>query len=361
MDANLLPDFQLLSYSSQSDHPPPSIDPVTLNISSSWTYCGPLLSLDPCSLPASFNTWAHATVKGSVLAPLCAFLGFVHEFLAANGLSHYWLTIRASQGSHEFDVPRWHTDDLFFSPPPSSSSSSSSQPTRRRRTSRLASFSLPPQLSRWGLHSRSQHQQKYQEHNEYHHPRPRQKQQQQQSEIENPSILPDDPQFLSTTPAQIIAPSTNPPNWKLATTLLGPGTLFMAPGTGPLARNAQRTAKDAARAANPGHVCLSVCCVGCATAAESVRARLAAELGQQSIVQAQPGQCVFFRVGEDEGAVHSEPRSHGDRIFVNVVPGHEGDLRAQMARWGMEFPRAWCVDLPMQLDGGVHLRDVGGS
>lgn len=81
-------------------------------------------------------------------------------------------------------------------------------------------------------------------------------------------------------------------------------------------------------------------------AAEQVRATLATQLGRDgAIVQAALGQCVFFRVGEEEGAVHSEPVSHSDRVFVNVVPGSERDLAALMGRWGMEFPRAWCVGL----------------
>ncbi len=84
-----------------------------------------------------------------------------------------------------------------------------------------------------------------------------------------------------------------------------------------------------------------------------MRAALAAQLGGYrdgggDVVQAQRGEYVFFRVGEEEGVVHSEPVSHGDRIFVNVVPGSEKDLRGLMGKWGMEYPRAWCVGLPFQ-------------
>lgn len=95
-------------------------------------------------------------------------------------------------------------------------------------------------------------------------------------------------------------------------------------------------------------------------AAESVRTTLAAELASCEMVQARTGECVFFRVGEEVGAVHSEPVSHGDRIFVNVVPGREGDLRRLMGKWGMEYPRAWCVGLPFQVDE-VEIRDVEGD
>lgn len=82
-----------------------------------------------------------------------------------------------------------------------------------------------------------------------------------------------------------------------------------------------------------------------------MRVRLAEELKGYEVVQAQPGQCAFFRVGEKEGAVHSEPAASGDRIFVNVVPGVEADLRCLMAKWGMVFPRAWCVGLPFLMSG----------
>lgn len=58
--------------------------------------------------------------------------------------------------------------------------------------------------------------------------------------------------------------------------------------------------------------------------------------------------------------MHSEPRSNGDRIFVNVVPGLEEDLRCLMSKWGMEYPRAWCVGLPFQGEEVPEVRNVGG-
>jgi hypothetical protein len=54
----------------------------------------------------------------------------------------------------------------------------------------------------------------------------------------------------------------------------------------------------------------------------------------------------YFRLGDEEGAVHSEPKRDFGHIFVNVVPGSEEQLRKLMGRWGMEFPRSWCVGLP---------------
>jgi len=120
MDASSLPDFKVLSYPTQflehNHERSPLENTITLNTSSSWTNCGPLLTLDEGRLPCSFYRWAQATVKGPLLTRLLSFLAFVHEFLRANNLSNYWLTIRASTGSDEFNIPRWHTDDLFFAP-----------------------------------------------------------------------------------------------------------------------------------------------------------------------------------------------------------------------------------------------------
>lgn len=338
MDVKSLPDFRFFPYTVkypvESKELLPSDDLITLNTSSSWTYCGPLLTLESCNLPSSFNTWAEATISGSILPSLFSFLAYVHEFLTKNNQSHYWLTIRASKGSDEFDTPRWHTDDLFFSPlqPPIN---------HARRESLFSPITNLLKSTRTG-------------------PTTNQK-------LLNP-ILPSklqtkhhDHQPPTPPTAQIPSTSPTPTNWKLTTTLLGPGTLFIPPATNRLARATQQAAKTAARAADPDHTCVSVRCVGCAMAAESVRARLAVELGGHGIVQASAGECVFFRVGE-EGAVHSEPRSHGDRVFVNVVPGHEADLRALMAKWGMEYPRAWCVGLSLGIGEGEEcLRDVGSD
>jgi hypothetical protein len=114
MDASSLPEFKILSHPTKWDgidydhqqHLPSSTtdEDITLNATSSWTYCGPLLPLNAKNLPSSFHTWAQATVNGSIVDPLFSFLEFVHEFLAANNISTYWLTIRASQGSDEFDI-----------------------------------------------------------------------------------------------------------------------------------------------------------------------------------------------------------------------------------------------------------------
>jgi hypothetical protein len=35
-----------------------------------------------------------------------------------------------------------------------------------------------------------------------------------------------------------------------------------------------------------------------------------------------------------------------DRIFVNVVPGSDEELKGLLAKWGLEWPRAWCFGVP---------------
>jgi hypothetical protein len=371
MDASSLPAFKILSHPTKWDGidydqhqqlPSSTTDEdVTLNATSSWTYCGPLLPLNAKKLPSSFHTWALATVNGSIVDPLFSFLEFVHEFLVANNISTYWLTIRASQGSDEFDIPRWHTDDLFFSPGPSNSLESKSKSQNSR--SLLPSFSSATKFHKRTSSSPFSHFRK-------------------PSKDDNFSTTLNTSETKQPTPSsvQITSSIPNPTNWKLTTTLLGPGTLFIAPHLNAQARALQRTTKMTIRTANPDHICLSIRCVGCASAAESVRDTLAAALGGyrngqcsgdrdghcgdgdfdgEGIVQAQRGECVFFRVGEEQGAVHSEPMSHGDRVFVNVVPGCEEDLRCLMAKWGMEYPRAWCVGLPFQGVEGGCWRNVG--
>ena len=69
-------------------------------------------------------------------------------------------------------------------------------------------------------------------------------------------------------------------------------------------------------------------------------------------MQAREGEMAFFRVGRREGAVHSEPPCGMERVFVNVVPGGEEELRELMARWGRRFPRAWCLGVPGWVEEG---------
>ncbi|KAL2174869.1 uncharacterized protein P884DRAFT_286994 [Thermothelomyces heterothallicus CBS 202.75] len=308
--------------------------PIVLTRSTTWTYCGPLLTLGDdddnnknnknknknknnknnddataaaaaaataaAKLPPTFAAWsAHTLAPGSapLLPRLVPFLRATHVFLRRHGVHHYWLTLRASKPTHDFDTARWHTDDDFFEPPrgagstsddSSSSSNSSSSSTRIR--------------------------------------------------------------------------------WKLCGTLQGPGTLFAADGR--LARGVMRRARERARraeAARP-HACAVVRCAACGRTGEAVREEARAGLAGAPVAQTASGgaEIAFFRLGERDGAVHSEPPIDRDRVFVNVVPGTEADLRALMARWGMEFPRSWTLGVPVTIlphtgDGDDDAAVEGGA
>lgn len=252
----------------------------------SWSYSGPLLQPDAAALPATLHDFNAAALAGSLLPRLLPFLEFVNTFLASSGLDHYWLTIRATTPTAEYDEARWHTDDMFFA------RDNRGQPT-------------PP-----------------------------------------PSLAPSPPLDLAT-------------DWKLCTTLLGPATLFIPARHQAAARAQQRRARRAAAAAAHGHPCTSLRCEGCATSAAVVRRELAERLARFGATRAAAGQCVFFRIGPDRGAVHSEPPmgvapAAGGRVFVNVVPGRRDELAALTRRWGMEFPRAWWTAprLGRTYDGG---------
>ncbi|OTA98797.1 hypothetical protein M426DRAFT_69103 [Hypoxylon sp. CI-4A] len=218
-----------------------------------WSYCGPLLSKQD-DLPPSIHEWTHAALSSSILPVLLPFLTFVNEFVKANGLDNYWLTIRATKATVEYDRPRWHTDDMFFA--------------------RSGGGNLQT-------------------------------------------------------------------DWKLCATLLGPSTMFIPPEHQEAARSTSRTTK---RALATDHSCTSIRCVGCASTAEAVRDELSTKLTSLGLVQARPGECSVFRIGQERGAVHSEPSmSHGDRIFVNVVPGKRDELAGLVSKWGMNFPRSWWI------------------
>ncbi|KAK6505091.1 hypothetical protein TWF481_007013 [Arthrobotrys musiformis] len=271
-----LPDFKLLPYKLPTDTPPPASPTIKILRTSSWTYCGPLLPLttptDDTSLPASYHTWHRATIRGTPLITLLTpFLLFAHEFIKSTGLNHYWITIRASLPTKDFNTPRWHVDDDFFDRA-SMANLRGGQSTSSTRVTRT--------------------------------------------------------------------------QWKLATTLLGPGTMFATNTAG--ARNTLKSVKTAVKASSPSHTCTSVICLGCANLAECVRKALADELKNVEVVQSGEGECCFFKVGEGVGAVHSEPRMDGgERVFVNIVPGREEELREVMGKWGMEeWPRDWCLGVP---------------
>ncbi|KAH9907726.1 hypothetical protein F4778DRAFT_445093 [Xylariomycetidae sp. FL2044] len=232
-----------------------------------WSYCGPLLSSQE-DLPGNLHDWAAAALSSSLLPLLLPFLTFANQYITRNGLDHYWLTIRATKAAAEFDKPRWHTDDMFFS--------GEVADTRTPRLREVKSQKLDLQT-----------------------------------------------------------------NWKLCTTLLGPSTMFIPLEQQAGARETQRATKSAL---TTDHLCTSIRCVGCAATADAVRISLDDELRPLGVVQAKKGECAFFRIGLDGGAVHSEPSmSGGDRIFINVVPGKKDELERLMHQWGMSFPRAWWI------------------
>jgi hypothetical protein len=249
---------------------PSTASSLMLKSTSSWTYCGPLLPSDNLALPPSLHSWASITVLDSseLLRRLIPVIVFLRRLLPEAGIRHYWLTIRATKPTHEYDTPRWHVDDEFFN----------------------------PDFGR---------------------------------------LMRDDQTEVSC--------GKNKEGWKLATTLLGPPTLFLKDNDSALVM--MRSTK-AQRRKTHQHECTSIRCLGCSTYADSVRSSLATSLEGHAIASPESGELAFFRLGDEEGAVHSEPKCDVDRIFINVVPGTTEELGGLMKRWGMQFPRAWCLGVP---------------
>lgn len=277
---------------------------ITLAHDSTWTHCGE--SLDPTALPESLHDWLVSTVEGSgddddagggrdlVLSHLSSFLVFLHDFIRSAKLNHYWLTIRATRPNADFVVPRWHIDRPFSvsaSPSPSSTSSST--------TTISSSSSHETQNTENGGDRRGE------------------------GDCEVGTTL----------------------GWKLTTTLLGPGTLFLS-NTQAARQTHQKVTSEIRILEDPSndHICSSVRCVGCSIVADKVRERLAVEFENYDVSQAKEGECAFFRLGRGRGAVHSEPDSSlHHRVFVNVIPGTEEDMRLLMAKWGMSYPRQFQI------------------
>ncbi|KAG9231157.1 hypothetical protein BJ875DRAFT_517924 [Amylocarpus encephaloides] len=133
---------------------------------------------------------------------------------------------------------------------------------------------------------------------------------------------------------------------KIATVLLGPGTLFLPDTTLAASLLSQAQASLPPR---DGHTCFPLRCLGCADMATKVRFKLAGMVEERGVevVQMETGEMVVFgsegREGREEAAWHSEPRIEWDRVLVHVVPGREGEVRELMRGWGMGFPRCWSV------------------
>jgi hypothetical protein len=288
-------DFQIFKYASESETSPlqtlrPSPEPISLQTESTWTHVG--APLNPAALPSSFYTWTRGTfLTGDILPLLLPFLASLHKFMEDTHMTHYCLSIRAQKPTNEFDIPRWHVDRRFFD-----ADTPNSEP---------------------------------------------------QTQEEKPS-------------EEKKAPS----NWKLATALVGPGTLFLKDSKKGRAiqkkiekRLKLSQSKKGHYAVDYTHVCTSFRCLGCAEMAEAVRHELVRSLDGMETVQVGRGEVAVFKVDgynacDGDPAMHSEPMlSGGDRVFVHVVPGREGELRRLVAGWGMEFPRDWCVGVLRELEG----------
>ncbi|KAI0911722.1 hypothetical protein F4824DRAFT_497207 [Ustulina deusta] len=259
--------FEFLEYRPRENSSSATDPDLHVTQNAFWSYCGPLLT-EGEDLPPNFHEWTCAALSGSLLPRLTPFLGYVNQVLRQHKLDHYWLTIRATKATSEFDKPRWHTDDMFFS------------------------------ARGGGLRA-----------------------------------MPREDGGNRTMDLQT--------DWKLCTTLLGPSTMFIPAEHQAEARKTQRLTR---KALTTDHDCTSIRCIACAATSDAVRQQLSTDLKHMGMMQAAPGECAFFRIGQEKGAVHSEPcMSGGDRIFVNVVPGKKDELKNLMSKWGMSFPRSWWI------------------
>jgi hypothetical protein len=239
-----------------------------------------------------------------LLPRLLPFLHFLDRFLKEKGVNCYWLTIRAMKKTDAYDVVRWHTDDIFFD-----------VEGEQNRTDPPTMVPNKHQKSRASVREK----------------------------IRDLSPRRKKKEHIKVDKCKY---------WKLATTLLGPSTLFLRDGD--RARESLRAAKLAEQRVRGPHTCRTFRCLSCLDAIESIRYNLAKELGQEATAQPARGEVAFFRLGDEDGAVHSEPPVTEDRIFVNVVPGTEDELTRLMGRWGLGFPRAWCFGVPAAFGNGLE-------
>ncbi|KAI1091178.1 hypothetical protein F5B19DRAFT_286960 [Rostrohypoxylon terebratum] len=288
--------FEFLTYDPSVPLNPPS--DLSVKRDAFWSYCGPLLTSED-DLPSTLQDWTQAVICGSLIPLLIPFLTYVNEFIEAEGLDHYWLTIRATKATAKFDRPRWHTDDLFFS--------------RGGSGLREPPISTPTP------------------------PPPSINEKKKKTKTKTKTKTTKSQAFASTPEPQLDLQTS----WKLCATLLGPSTLFIPSCHQALARQTSQRTK---LALSTPHPCTSLRCAACAATSESVRSSLATSLSPLGLVQATPGQVAVFRIGSEQGAVHSEPAlGGGDRVFVNVVPGRRAELAGLVRKWGMSFPRSWWI------------------
>jgi len=111
VNADFEREFRFLKYLDDADQ---RQGPITVKRSAYWCYCGPLLDPPGSSLPDNFYNFESQVFTESIRSNLIPFLSYINNLLLDKGFKDYFLTIRATTPTHEFDQPRWHTDELFF-------------------------------------------------------------------------------------------------------------------------------------------------------------------------------------------------------------------------------------------------------
>ncbi|CAF9941959.1 MAG: hypothetical protein HETSPECPRED_004487 [Heterodermia speciosa] len=131
--------------------------------------------------------------------------------------------------------------------------------------------------------------------------------------------------------------STAQPRSKWATTLLGPSTLFLdLDFSDPELRDYVNFENEGAewRSSQSDDPDNSV-------NKKKVDDYLRGKKGPK-IVELELGQVVRFGYGQLESPVHSEPdMSGGDRVFVSVMFGFEGEMRELSKRWKVQWGEGW--------------------
>ena len=65
------------------------------------------------------------------------------------------------------------------------------------------------------------------------------------------------------------------------------------------------------------------------------------------VVQPGLGECPFFRVGDDNVAMHSEPPIPSDRVFASIVPGSEQEMNKLISNRIMSLTKSWSLCIPL--------------
>ncbi|KAH6638795.1 hypothetical protein C7974DRAFT_448502 [Boeremia exigua] len=288
---------------------------------STWTYAGPLLT--PSTLPSSLHPWAAATLAPApaLLEALLPLLAFLDAYLRAAGFDHCWLTLRASLPTREWDEPRWHVDEDFFE-------AGEGGVWDRVRASRGAGASASTSTSETKTKTKTESASKSTSKTTTHPP---------------PRRYPWSPR-----------PPAAPRAWKLTTALHGPSTLFLPPLSQPHALTTLHTLLRHPPPSLPVHppACPALTCTHCAHTASYVRSALAGAFAHVGAVSARRGGMAVFATGRG-GAVHSEPRGGGERVFVGVVPAREEGLEGLLGGFGMVGPRAWVLGGGRLGEGGM--------